>query len=85
MNSIPAQEIKRRGISALDELLKSGPVHVIRNNKPTYVVLTQNDYVRLSEKPSLWTWLDRPVRKGPSKREIDKQVRVEREAWRASK
>lgn len=30
MNSIPAQEIKRRGISAVDEALRQGPVHIIR-------------------------------------------------------
>lgn len=41
MNSIPAQEIKRRGISAVDEALRAGPVHVIKNNRPQYVVLTE--------------------------------------------
>lgn len=44
MKTIPAQEIKRRGISALDKDLKEGPVHVIRNNRPQYVVLTQDRY-----------------------------------------
>jgi hypothetical protein len=34
MNTIPAQEIKRRGIAAVDDLIAKGPVHVIRNNKP---------------------------------------------------
>jgi transcriptional antiterminator len=34
MNTIPAQEIKRCGISAVDELLKNGPVHIIKNNRP---------------------------------------------------
>lgn len=41
MNSIPAQEIKRRGISAVDEALRNGPVHIIKNNRPSYVVLTE--------------------------------------------
>jgi len=41
MNSIPAQEIKRRGISAVDEALRYGPVHIIKNNRPSYVVLTE--------------------------------------------
>jgi hypothetical protein len=31
MKSIAAQDIKRRGISAVDEALKEGPVHVIKN------------------------------------------------------
>ena len=44
MNSIPAQEIKRLGISAVDEALRLGPVHVVKNNRPRYVVLTEEDY-----------------------------------------
>ena len=47
MNSIPAQEIKRRGLVAVDELLDKGDVHVIRNNKPEYVVLTEERYQTL--------------------------------------
>jgi PHD/YefM family antitoxin component YafN of YafNO toxin-antitoxin module len=44
MNSIASQEIKRRGIGAIDEALKNGPVHVIKNNQPQYVVLTEERY-----------------------------------------
>ena len=44
MNTIPAQEIKRRGIGAVDELLAKGPVHVIRENRPQYVVMTEERY-----------------------------------------
>ena len=47
MNSIPAQEIKRRGLNAVDDLLEKGDVHVIRNNKPEYVVLTEERYQTL--------------------------------------
>jgi PHD/YefM family antitoxin component YafN of YafNO toxin-antitoxin module len=49
MNAIPAQEIKKRGISAVDEALKDGPVHVIKNNQPKYVVLTEKRYRDLLE------------------------------------
>ncbi|MEY6433647.1 prevent-host-death protein [Thioalkalicoccus limnaeus] len=49
MNSIPAQDIKRRGISAVDEALREGPVHVIKNNRPSYVVLTEAAYAELLE------------------------------------
>jgi PHD/YefM family antitoxin component YafN of YafNO toxin-antitoxin module len=49
MNSIPAQEIKRRGISAVDEALRDGPVHVIKNNRPSYVVLSEAAYAELLE------------------------------------
>jgi PHD/YefM family antitoxin component YafN of YafNO toxin-antitoxin module len=47
MNTIPSQEIKRRGIGAVDEKLKQGPVYVIKNNKPQYVVLSEERYNEL--------------------------------------
>lgn len=47
MNTVPAQEIKRRGIAAVDDLITAGPVYVIRNNRPEYVVLTQQRYQEL--------------------------------------
>jgi PHD/YefM family antitoxin component YafN of YafNO toxin-antitoxin module len=49
MNIIPAQEIKRRGIAAVDEALTQGPVHIIKNNRPQYVVLTEERYNELVE------------------------------------
>jgi PHD/YefM family antitoxin component YafN of YafNO toxin-antitoxin module len=44
MNSLTAQEIKRRGMGAVDGLLAGGPVYVIKNNRPRYVVLREEDY-----------------------------------------
>ena len=81
MKTIPAQEVKRRGISALDELLKDGPVHIIKNNQPRYVVMTEDDYARLKQRPSLWALLDRPAQGKRSKKEIDRQLRAERDVW----
>ena len=49
MRTIPAQEIKRRGISAVDAVLREGPVHVIKNNQPQYVVLSEERYQELLE------------------------------------
>lgn len=49
MNTLAAQEIKRRGIAAVDDLIKDGPVHVIKNNRPQYVVLTEARYQELLE------------------------------------
>lgn len=49
MNTIPAQEIKRRGIGAVDDLLVKGAVHVIRNNQPRYVVLSEERYAEMLE------------------------------------
>lgn len=49
MNTIPAQEIKRRGIAAVDNLISKGDVHIIRNNQPQYVVLSEMRYQELIE------------------------------------
>lgn len=47
MNVVPAQEIKRRGIAAVDELISRGDLHIIRNNQPQYVVLSEERYNEL--------------------------------------
>ncbi|MFH0998680.1 MAG: prevent-host-death protein [Pseudomonadota bacterium] len=47
MNTLPAQELKRRGIAAVDDLIAKGDVHVIRNNRPQYVVLSEDRYQEL--------------------------------------
>jgi PHD/YefM family antitoxin component YafN of YafNO toxin-antitoxin module len=50
MKTIPAREIKRRGITAVDEALKTGPVHVIKNDRPSYVIMDEAHYRELFEK-----------------------------------
>jgi PHD/YefM family antitoxin component YafN of YafNO toxin-antitoxin module len=47
MNTLPAQEIKRRGIAAVDDAIDRGDVHVIRNNQPQYVVVSEERYQSL--------------------------------------
>jgi len=49
VNTIPALEIKRRGISVIDEQIEFGPVHVIKNNRPQYVVMTEDRYQSMME------------------------------------
>ncbi|MDZ7790996.1 MAG: hypothetical protein U5L08_10990 [Xanthomonadales bacterium] len=84
--TITAQEIKRRGISAVDEALRQGPVHVIQRNRPRYVILMEEDYQRLALRPqarsALWNRLiGDETGQGRSKSEIDRQIREERGAW----
>jgi PHD/YefM family antitoxin component YafN of YafNO toxin-antitoxin module len=85
MKSIPAQEIKRRGISVVDELLQDGPVQVIRHNRPRYVVMTIDTYERITAGASAWDWLDKPADgrgyASRSKVDIDAALRRERDAW----
>ncbi len=47
MNAITAQEIKRRGIGAVDRALKQGAVRVLKENQPMYVVLSEADYEQM--------------------------------------
>ncbi|MES9857072.1 MAG: prevent-host-death protein [Sedimenticola sp.] len=49
MNTISALEIKRRGISVVDGQIESGPVHVIKNNRPQYVVMSEDGYQNLMD------------------------------------
>ena len=44
MNMIAAQEIKRRGMTALDGLLAQGPVRIVKNNRPRYVVMNEAEF-----------------------------------------
>jgi len=47
MSVMAVQEIKRRGISAVDDVLKDGPVHLIKSNKAKYVIMYESSYHEL--------------------------------------
>lgn len=47
MNAVAAQEIKRRGIAAVDNLVAQGPVRIVKSNRPKYVIMTDADYETL--------------------------------------
>ena len=85
-NVISAQELKRRGIGAVDDALREGPVHVIRRNRPSYVILSEDAYQRLvgQHKATERLW-DRLLCGHPggerSAKEIDDELDAEREAW----
>jgi hypothetical protein len=92
MNSIPAAEVKRRGVAALEEAAKSGPVHIIRNNRPAGVYMSEQEYARLvagsrapvpsSSSASVWDLIiARPYEGSRTKDEIDAQVQEDRASW----
>jgi len=88
MQTLPAQELKRRGVAALDDLLPHGPVQVMRNNRPAAVVLSVEEYARLkaAEQPrrSIWDIINEAGTTRHSKRtreDIDAQIREERDSW----
>ena len=46
---IPVQEIKRRGMIAVDSGLKRhGAVTIVRNNRPAYIVITPATYEEMA-------------------------------------
>jgi PHD/YefM family antitoxin component YafN of YafNO toxin-antitoxin module len=47
LNTIAAQEVKRRGVIALEEKLQRGPVHVLKRNHAVCVVLSEERYREL--------------------------------------
>ncbi|HJS67400.1 MAG TPA: hypothetical protein VJ760_08750 [Nitrospiraceae bacterium] len=48
--TIRAAEIRRHGISAVDKALKRGPVHVLRDNEPAYVIMAEDQFREMSER-----------------------------------
>ena len=78
MNTITAQEIKRRGISAVDDALRKGPVHIIKNNKPSYVVLAEEQFnILVEEGDTLFADRIRESLKDYQKGRVKKYLSVE--------
>ena len=90
MNTIAANELKRHGITAIEKLLSKGPVHVIKRNQPVCVVLTEDEYERLTsaaggEAParqlSVMEWFSLPPLGKTEKTELDDHLSRERDEW----
>ena len=90
MNTLTAAELKRRGMAAIEELLRRGPVHLVKRNRAAAVVLTEQQYAELSQgrpgaaQPGMTAiqWLlGQPVTGKKSRRQIDRELRAERESW----
>lgn len=87
-NTLTIAELKRRGMAALEDALARGPVHILKRNKPAAVVLSEEEYQRLSgQQPGAGCgltavqWLlDQPAEGTRSKEEIDSALVADR-AW----
>lgn len=86
MHTIPAIEVKRRGVIAIEEALQNGPVHIIKNNRIAFVALSEEDYVTLTQQPKLqkldlWDLLkNRPWKGTRTKKDIKHQILGERKS-----
>lgn len=90
MNTLPAQIVKQKGVKAIELALKDGPVHIIKNNSPSCVVLTEAQYAQLTtasqsqktQKGNLLQWLLHKKCSGSkSREELDDTLSSERNKW----
>jgi PHD/YefM family antitoxin component YafN of YafNO toxin-antitoxin module len=87
-NALTIAEIKRRGMAAIEEGLRHGPVHIIKRNKLAAVVLSEEEYERLTRgkvrAPGSMTavqWLlAQPIAGKRTQAQIDANLKAER-AW----
>jgi PHD/YefM family antitoxin component YafN of YafNO toxin-antitoxin module len=49
MNTLTTQELEQRGLAAVDEALQAGPVHIVDEDRPRFVVLSEERYRDLLE------------------------------------
>jgi hypothetical protein len=88
VNTLAISEIKRRGMTAIEAGLQLGPVHITKRNKVAAVILSEDDYQRLSGKKravmpgmSAVQWLlAQPLLGQHSKKQMDAALRAQR-SW----
>jgi PHD/YefM family antitoxin component YafN of YafNO toxin-antitoxin module len=90
MNAIAANDLKRHGISAVEQLLVNGPVHIIKRNQPVCVVLAEDEYEKLTRAAQANTsvhshtvmeWFALPASGSTTKEEIDQRLSEDRDSW----
>lgn len=92
MNFLTVAELKRRGMAAIEDGLRHGPLHIVKRNRPTAVVLTEEEYQRLAHGKtnapmglSAVQWLlSQPSTGYVDKATLDKELSTERDAWGAT-
>lgn len=87
MNTLTVAELKRRGMAAIEDGLRRGPVHIVKRNKPAAVILSEAEYQKLAHGRLLppggvtavqWL-LSQPATGKHSKAQIDAALKAERE------
>ena len=89
MNTLTVAELKRRGMAAIEDGLRHGPVHIVKRNRPSAVVITEEEYQRLVQGKtytpsgvSAVQWLLSHQSTGKKdKTTLDNELRTERDAW----
>lgn len=92
MNSLTIAELKRRGMAAIEDGLRHGPLHIVKHNRPAAVVITETEYERLvhgrvavANGMSAVQWLLQQSSQGKyDKVALDKELHAERSSWDAA-
>lgn len=87
MNTLSIAELKRRGMAAIEDGLRHGPLHIVKRNRPSAVVLSEDEYQRLARggatRPAGLTavqWLlSQPTAGKRGKARIDDNLKAERD------
>lgn len=86
-NTLTVAELKRRGMAAIEDGLKRGPVRILKRNRAAAVVLSPEEYEQLSHArgavvpgmTALRWLLDQKPAGRLSKEEIDRRLHEERD------
>lgn len=86
-NTLTSAEIKRRGLAAIEDGLRRGPVRILKRNRLAAVVVSGEDYQRLTASASgsppgmgVLEWLlSAPPGGRRARREIDAALKRERD------
>lgn len=87
MNTLTVAELKRRGMAAIEDGLRHGPVHIVKRNRLAAVVMSEDEYERLAygkvAKPpgmnAVQRLLSQPTGGKRSKTQIDADLKAERD------
>ncbi len=87
MKTLPAQELKRRGLAAVEDLLADGPVEIIKRNRPACIVVSIDLFRDLTAKRTagerriVSDLFAHPARGRRRRKEIDTTIQEERASW----
>ena len=87
MNTLTVAELKRRGMAAIEDGLRHGPIHIVKRNRPAAVVLSEDEYqhlahgkvVALGGMTAVQWLLTQPATGKRSKAKIDAALKAERD------
>lgn len=91
MNTITVTDLTRHGMAAVEEALKKGPVHILESDQPRVVILSKDDYERLtkaavkaqpaSPESSAWEFLFNHPGGNSAPEEIRARIKEDRAGW----